>query len=298
MKDSSKLLLDELPLVILPSLAVKVGLNQAIVLQQIHYWLKHYQEKAKTDAKERRRHYHDGRWWVFNTYKGWKDNFPFWSTHTIRRAIDSLREQGLILIGRYNAKAYDKTNWYTIDYDRLSKMDNGATVQNGQMEAAKMDTPIPETTTETTVTATTTTARDFFSDPDKRRAYFALKEAKINTRNLDGYVQEYPAWYLIWHCRAYDEQRDSGENVTAGNLVEAIRAKLPPTHNGNYNASNVTEHLIEHGMPADEAMDLAMWGDETAIREWANDAQESGQFVYDYVVQRLRERRQEMAEKS
>ena len=35
----SKLLIQENPMMILPSLAEKIGLNQAIVIQQFHYWL-------------------------------------------------------------------------------------------------------------------------------------------------------------------------------------------------------------------------------------------------------------------
>lgn len=34
----SKLLLDSNPLVIIPELAVAVGLNESIILQQLHYW--------------------------------------------------------------------------------------------------------------------------------------------------------------------------------------------------------------------------------------------------------------------
>jgi len=36
----SKLLIDEYPLQVLPSLAVIYGLNEAIILQQVHYWIK------------------------------------------------------------------------------------------------------------------------------------------------------------------------------------------------------------------------------------------------------------------
>ena len=36
---TSPLLINEHPLMVLPSLATAVGLNQAIVLQQVHYWL-------------------------------------------------------------------------------------------------------------------------------------------------------------------------------------------------------------------------------------------------------------------
>ena len=34
----SKLLISENLVMIIPTLAVKIGLNEAIVLQQIHYW--------------------------------------------------------------------------------------------------------------------------------------------------------------------------------------------------------------------------------------------------------------------
>ncbi len=35
----SKLLINENPIMIIPSLALKMGLNEAVVLQQIHYWI-------------------------------------------------------------------------------------------------------------------------------------------------------------------------------------------------------------------------------------------------------------------
>ncbi|WP_249366800.1 hypothetical protein [Neobacillus rhizophilus] len=35
----SKLLINENPVMIIPSLAVKIGLNEAVILQQIHYWV-------------------------------------------------------------------------------------------------------------------------------------------------------------------------------------------------------------------------------------------------------------------
>jgi hypothetical protein len=164
----SKLLFDERPLIILPQLACKIGFNEAVVLQQVHYWIRVYAEKG--DGK----HFHDGRWWVYNTYDGWQENFPFWSVKTIRRAFESLRkpykpkegeekvERGpLLLVGNYNRKKYDRTHWYSIDYDEAYKLnDNGdlsksecpkwadGCGQNGQMDMPKMDRPIPKNTRE------------------------------------------------------------------------------------------------------------------------------------------------------
>ena len=128
----SKLLVDEPPLILLPQLAVKIGLKEALVLQQVHYWIQHYAEKGD------KKHFHDGRTWVYNTPEGWqKDNFPFLSEHTVRRVFESLRkpykpkagekkvERGpLLLAENYNRKGYDKTLWYSIDYEEVYKVVN------------------------------------------------------------------------------------------------------------------------------------------------------------------------------
>lgn len=44
------LLLGEFSLVVLPSLACVVGLNKAIIIQQIHYWIQHKQDHSKKHA--------------------------------------------------------------------------------------------------------------------------------------------------------------------------------------------------------------------------------------------------------
>ena len=41
----SRLLINENPLQVLPTLAVKIGLNEAMILQQMHYWLNAYHNK-------------------------------------------------------------------------------------------------------------------------------------------------------------------------------------------------------------------------------------------------------------
>lgn len=113
---TSKLLIDEPPLQVLPSLANKIGLNEAIVLQQIHYWLRTFQSSGKKD------HLKDGKWWVYNTYDEWQDNFPFWGIGVIRRAIRNLEKNGLLISKEFNATKGDRTKWYSIDYKILAKL--------------------------------------------------------------------------------------------------------------------------------------------------------------------------------
>jgi hypothetical protein len=108
---ASKLLINEHPLQVLPSLACALGLNEAMLLQQVHYWI------SRPDAKER-----DGRRWLYNSYAEWQQQFPFWSISTIRRTIDNLEQRGVLLSGNYNAAAMDRTKWYTIDYAALDAL--------------------------------------------------------------------------------------------------------------------------------------------------------------------------------
>ncbi|MCC7571186.1 hypothetical protein KO465_07680 [Candidatus Micrarchaeota archaeon] len=151
----SKLLIDDKPVMVLPKLAKAIGLNEAIVLQQIHYWLITYKEAGKQD------HFADGCWWVYNTKQEWSENFPWWSENTAWRALTNLREIGLVkTTSQYNKKGYDRTLWYSIDYRELQRIedDEGKSIlpkwenafyQNDKMDLTKMGTPIPETTPET-----------------------------------------------------------------------------------------------------------------------------------------------------
>jgi hypothetical protein len=116
-----KLLIDEPPLQVLPSLAVLIGLNEAIALQQLHYWLTNKNKKGERPA-----HYIARRWWVYNSYDGWKEDFPFWSVTTIKRAFLSLEKRGLVTSRQFEQREREMRKWYTINYDRLERLSSGA----------------------------------------------------------------------------------------------------------------------------------------------------------------------------
>jgi hypothetical protein len=114
-----KLLLDEAPLVILPQLAVKIGLNEAIVLQQIHYWL----QSAQT--AKRANFFKKGHWWVCFSFPEWATQFPFWSEKTVKRTFSILESKGLIVGEQLSDNTWDRTNWYRVDYDQYERLVQG-----------------------------------------------------------------------------------------------------------------------------------------------------------------------------
>ena len=87
-------------------LAQKLGVNEAILLQNIVFWLL----KNKANGSN----YYDGRYWTYNSHKAFKELFPFWTENQIRRILESLFEKGVILKGDYNSSPYDKTKWYAL----------------------------------------------------------------------------------------------------------------------------------------------------------------------------------------
>ncbi len=104
----SRFLIPEQPLYLLPTLAIKVGLPEAVILQQIHFWCN------SPTARER-----DGYTWVYNSYTDWQKHFPFLSSQQIGRAIRHLEAEGYLISDNFNARAIDRTKWYRIDHAKL-----------------------------------------------------------------------------------------------------------------------------------------------------------------------------------
>ena len=104
-------LLDSQPLLLIPELAKAIGINEALVLQQVHYWL------------NKSPHIIDGRAWVYNTIDQWNEQFCFFPKRTLERVFQSLADKKILLkTNKFNKMRMDRTNWYSIDYDQLSEM--------------------------------------------------------------------------------------------------------------------------------------------------------------------------------
>lgn len=145
-------------LIINTDLALVLGdLNEAIVLNQLNYWL---EINKKAD-----KNFIDDRYWVYNSYSDWKANdFPYWSEKTIQRTFTRLENKGVVVSANYNKLAIDKTKWYTIDTVRLQELVDDFALDEDKMtnrqdnmtdrqdkmtcREGRCDRPLPEITTE------------------------------------------------------------------------------------------------------------------------------------------------------
>lgn len=134
-------------LIVNTDLALVLGdLNEAIILNQLNYWL---EINKKAD-----KNFIDGKYWVYNSYAEWRENdFPYWSEKTIQRTFTRLENKGIVISANYNKMCIDKTKWYSIDFEVLEEMikayDSNKISEEDKMSCreGQYDRPIPKNTT-------------------------------------------------------------------------------------------------------------------------------------------------------
>lgn len=161
------------PILVDTDLAVVIGLKEAVVAQQLNYWL--HSKSAKII---------DGRRWIYNTYGKWqKDSFPFFTIATIRRTFGSLEKQKIVLTGNFNKAGFDKTKWYSIDEERLDELMSRRCAQNEQTMCSKRaDGTAQNEQTNTRYYTETTTDKDIYSSASAEQSKSKIqKNSSINT---------------------------------------------------------------------------------------------------------------------
>ena len=104
-------------------IAAQYGVDQAIMIWNFQYWIEHNEHNGM--------HFHDGRFWTYNSVDAFTKTFPFWSKGQIRRILNSLIDAGVLMTGNFNQSARDRTTWYafTDEFQKqqmhLSKSTNG-----------------------------------------------------------------------------------------------------------------------------------------------------------------------------
>lgn len=97
-----------------PAIAAQVGVVPAVIYQNILYWAKrNASEGERHEDDQRPRHFHEGRWWTFNSVKGLSRLFPYLTEEQIRRALEKLEAAGFVAVGYFHRDRFNRSKWYS-----------------------------------------------------------------------------------------------------------------------------------------------------------------------------------------
>ena len=91
-----------------PEIAKTVGVNAAIIYQNISWWCERNASKS--------RNIRGGNAWTYNSISTFSKLFQYLSPKQIRTALDRLEVAGLLIVGNFNKDARDRTKWYALSF--------------------------------------------------------------------------------------------------------------------------------------------------------------------------------------
>lgn len=134
-----------------PKLALEIGFNESLLLLQLEFLI------AISNLEK------EGQRWTYQSVTDLGKMFPFWSRAKINRVIKRLENRGLINVGNFNRKKYDKTRWFAINIGEAEKLESIKVVKREQwpdqneLDLVQIEThsdhdetTIPNITTDTT----------------------------------------------------------------------------------------------------------------------------------------------------
>lgn len=219
-------------------LACVFGVTEALVLGQIQYWI----DVKKADKQRYKESFRDDRCWIFNTYDQWHEQLPFYSTMTIRRAISKLEKIGVLISANYNKEKYDKTKWYSIDYDVVERImsekpHKHSCVQNEQTMCSirtddeyNLNRPIPETTTDNTTEITD----NLYT---KKNTPTILKDCCLHIDTTSSRGENVDTTFSRGECEQEEEQKEPFRKVWEWPSEEAYR---------EYCSKTIPRQLVEY----------------------------------------------------
>jgi hypothetical protein len=97
--------------------AIQFGINAAIILYNIRFWIQKNKLEYETNPKHGIFHVKEGRVWTFNSYPAFQKILPYLSYKEIRNAVEKLVGAGKLITGQFNKLKLDRTFWYSINED-------------------------------------------------------------------------------------------------------------------------------------------------------------------------------------
>lgn len=94
-----------------PIYATAYGVPEAILIAHFQFWINSNLVQGINRI--------EGRTWTYQTRKQLASHYSYFTEKQVRRAIDSLVKQGVLVKGNFNKKGFDQTNWYAFKNEEL-----------------------------------------------------------------------------------------------------------------------------------------------------------------------------------
>jgi hypothetical protein len=189
-----------------PEIAGRVGLNAAVIFQNIAFWI----EKNQAN----RRNLRDGRYWTYNSISAFGELFPYLSEKQIRTALEKLVSAELIIKGNFSDDRYDRTCWYAL---------GNSICPNGQIDPSERenDAFAPEGKPSAPEGKSYKNRYKPYQKPNPSHAKVAAVEDEISEKILSAYPEDRIRGKAI--CLSQIGQALT-DGVDAKDLDEAVRA--------------------------------------------------------------------------
>lgn len=266
--------------------AVKHGVEKAILLYNIKFWLEH--------NRANNTNFHDGKWWTFNSADAFATLFPYLNSKKISRLLKELENDGVILVGNYNKKGYDRTKWYSTPYHASFPKNEKWISQICEMDIPdlsnafpKFEQPIPDVNANINSDVNT----------DKKDIDVEVKKASVKSEKF--VPANYPTPLFIdketW--AAFHEMRDAKKKTATEYACKLLVNKLTKFNNAGFDANTAIENSITNGWTdvfqpktASNQKGLTHAKQQTPFFSAANTAQQQPSAV-ELEIQRLRAER-------
>lgn len=226
--------------------AMKYGVEKAVVLANIKFWLNHNKTKDLSTVK------HDGYYWMYNTARDMSKVLPYFTQSKIQRLLKQLEEDGVLIVGNYNKVKYDRTKWYTL-YEFT--YDENCSIQTPELNigSEQIEQPIQDSKTNTkTNNKINIPFSDFWdkydyckgkkSDVEDKWIALSDEDRALTMQSLDKYKQstpdktyrKYPMSYLnteAWndeHVIPVTSNTANTTNTVNNNVFSASHKEFEP----------------------------------------------------------------------
>ena len=170
--------------------AQEYGVNGAVMIKNFQFWIMKHRAEEKN--------FFDGRYWTYNSVRGWSELFCFWTPKQIRTILDNLVERGVLKKGNYNQTPYDRTSWYAfVDEEKWIGSKGQIDLPKRSNEIVQMGQPIPDNNTDNN---TDNEENNIFTSKNiqKKNDYLLLgefKNVKLTVEQVKKLIEKY-GWYL------------------------------------------------------------------------------------------------------